>query len=169
MKAVELFAIVALASCAAMPAFAEKTTIELDTAPGSFSTWKVSDFSATAVRFNATYVRVRTHESWSPSYTLELRDGHGQYVSFTGVYRSGDVPELDTAGTMAGKDAKLGESFLSLKLKETNAVELSWTGKKLRMTSNGATHDYDVSFRPTEIEIICVSGELEVKDITFEH
>lgn len=167
MKAIQTMTMVALLLCSAMPVLAETTLIDLDSAPGNYSVWKVSDFTASSVRFSATYAGVKAHENWAPSYKITLSDGHEQRVVFTGTYQASEVPEVTAVATKSKKDVDLGESILSFKLKKTYAVELSWTADKLKVIANGATHEYDVAFRPTEIEVLCSTGELEVKNITF--
>ena len=152
----------------AIPAVADTTSIDLDSAAGSYSEWKLSDFTASSVRFTASYVAIKRHEKWAPSYKITMGDGKEKQIAFSGTYQASDVPEVTAVATKGAKNHDLGESILSFKLRDEYVVELSWaTSGKLKVIVNGVTRNYDVTFRPTELQVLCSTGELEVKNISF--
>jgi hypothetical protein len=154
-------------SLVAMPAYAETTLIDLDSSPGNYSMWKVSALSKTSVSFEATYLKRQKHEKWAPSYSIALGDGHGRSITFSGTYQETDVPDADMAMSVDDKKVSTGKSNLQLALMEHYKVTMSWSNSMVTVTSNGAASQYPVNFKPSELTIICSTGELEVKNITF--
>ena len=147
--------------------FAGSTLIDLDSAPGNYSVWKVSDLSTNSVTFDATYASVKKHEEWAPSYSIALSDGHGQSIKFKGSFQGANAPETSAVISKNGKDISSTDSILAFNLKTRYKVSLAWADKEIEVTANGITKSYSVDFNPTEIEIICSTGELEVKNIVF--
>jgi hypothetical protein len=146
---------------------AATTLIDLDSAPGNYSVWKVSDLSTNSVTFDATYAAIKKHAKWAPSYSIALSDGHGQSIKFTGTFQGSDAPETNAVISKDGKDISSTDSILAFNLKDRYNVSLAWSDKAIKVSANGVTKSYPVNFNPTEIEIICSTGELEVKNIVF--
>jgi hypothetical protein len=149
------------------PALAESTRIDLDTDPGHFSIWEVSDLSATSVDFKATFLATKKNRNWAPTYSVELIDDQGKSINFKGTYVG---PLLaSTAVISDGSQQISATSILEFNLKEQYAVSIAWSNGVVRVRSNGVERDYPVGFSPTKLKISCSTGELEVKDIVFNN
>jgi len=151
----------------AVPAAMARTTlIDLDTDPGHYSTWQVTDISESSVSFKATFLELKKHKKWQPTYTVELGDKQGNSINFKGAYVG---PLFVSSATLSNGDGETSnESVLKFTLKQQIAVSLSWGNGVLHVTSNEVTQDYQVGFNPTELKISCSTGNLEVRDITFK-
>ena len=147
---------------------AEHTLIDLDTAPGNYSVWRVTDLKASSIAFIATFAKVQKHERWAPRYAVTLSDGKGHSVVFGGTYVGSKTPQASVTLLGGGTKTVLSaESILMLNLEEHYTVRLEWTDGSVKVTVNGKQKEYKIGFAPSEIEISSSTGELEVKDIQF--
>jgi len=151
---------------------AQSTSLDLDTAPGNFSTWKVSGLMTSTVIFDVTYVETKKDEKWLPTYAIKIGDSGGQLFVFSGAYQGSDVPQTKAHLWKDKKDisssGSSSDSILAFTLKQTYKVQLAWIDGKVTATINGNSKEYAVPFKPSEIQISCSTGELEVKNIVFQ-
>ena len=153
--------------CFSASAMAETTLIDLDSAPGNFSTWRVSDLEATNVSFTATFKVLQKHEQWAPSYSIKLVDGHGNEFILSGAYQGDNIPVATATVRKDKRDVASLEPALAMTLTQTYKIIIAWTDGKATVQVDGKSSPYVIGFLPTGIEVICSTGELELKNVVF--
>jgi hypothetical protein len=148
-------------------AAAETTLVDLDSAPGAYSTWKVTDLPSNSIQFTATYATLHTHEEWAPSYSIILSDSSGNALNVSGAFQGSDEPRATTTLLKGETPIATLKPALQLVLKRAYNVKLSWSGSKVSFDVDGLRTSYDVGFTPSSIQVISSTGELELKGITF--
>jgi hypothetical protein len=147
--------------------FAQKTLVDLDTAAGNYSTWKVTELGSNSVEFTATYVALKKHEQWAPSYTFKLGNSSSKEFAIFGSFQGSEVPRAESKLFEGEKEIKSLGPILTLLVARPTRVRISWSGTTAAIEVDGMRKVYEIGFAPTSIEAICSTGELELKDITF--
>ena len=127
----------------------------------------MSELKSKSVEFTATYRALKKHDKYAPSYTITLSDAAGNKLVLSGAFQGSDTPRATTKVVNGGGEGKSMDPILELALARSYKVKMSWTGAQASIEVDGAAKTIDLGFAPTNIEVLCSTGELELKDIVF--